>query len=254
MTEEFTASLVREKIIFADDSAGSGAEPTVIKSNRIFLKLGVRAASEKIVVRAQNMHTTLRIASKILFSHHKGGALLERDTPFDWEGMWDQVLSTYEKEFNPAIWAAVYINGKPFFKTNKSPFVDVIEKCALLTIDNYDATMGVTESALKQIGRAVRINHSSNVATVFTDNGDSMRCGIIHRAGRTRHHLHLRRRGRGAVQPRRAVHEHRGRVPGGDQPPVRRQEPAGQDEKRRDRQGLEGSEPAPQRHRPPDRA
>jgi hypothetical protein len=128
------------------------------------------------------MHTTLRLASKIMFSYYKTGLFLDRSQPFDWESLWEQVLSQYEKDFNPGIWSAIYINGKPVFKTTKSPFVDVIEKCALLTIDNYDATMEVTESALKQIGRAMRINHSSNVATVLTDSGDTMRCGIIHRA------------------------------------------------------------------------
>jgi hypothetical protein len=183
--EDFNASLVREKIILVDDSAPEADEqgPTVIRSNRIFLKIGKRAATEKIVVRTQNMHTTLRLASKIMFDYYRNGLFLDRTTPFDWEGQWDAVLSTYEKEYNPQVWAAVYINGKPVFKTTKSPFVDVIEQCALLTIDNYDATMEVTESALKQIGRAIRINHSSNVATVFTDDSHAMRCGVIHRAG-----------------------------------------------------------------------
>jgi hypothetical protein len=183
--EEFNASLVREKIILTDDGAGASARAdagsTTIRSNRILLKLGHRAATEKIVIRAQNMHTTLRFASRILYSYHKGGSFLNRATPYDWDVQWDGVLSRYEKEFNQNSWAAVYINGKPLFKTTSSPFVDVIEQCALLSIDNYDATMTVTESALKQVGRAMRIQHSSNVATIFTDSGDSMRCGIIHR-------------------------------------------------------------------------
>lgn len=184
--EEFNASLVREKIILFDDgqdeaAAAEGKGPTVIRSNRVHLKLGARAATENIVVRAQNMHTTLRLASKIMFAYYKGGLFLDRAAPFDWEIQWESALSAYEKEFNPQNWSAIYINGKSVFKTTTSPFVDVIEKCALLTIDNYDATMGVTESALKQIGRAIRINHSSNVAAVLNDGGGSMRCGIIHR-------------------------------------------------------------------------
>lgn len=186
--EDFNASLVREKIILVDDgvdearAAAEGIGPTVIRSNRIFLKLGQRAATEKIVVRAQNMHTTLRLAGKILFSYYKNGLFLDRPGPYDWAAQWDAVLSDYEREFNPDIWAAIYINGKAVFKTTTSPFVDVIEKCALLTIDNYDATMEVTESALKQVGRAVRISHSSNVAAVFTDADKTMRCGVIHRS------------------------------------------------------------------------
>lgn len=184
--EEFNASLVREKITFIDDAQEPDADgetgPTVIRSNRIFLKLGERAAEEKVVVRAQNMHTTLRLASKVMYSYFKNGLFLNRSQPPDWEAIWEAVLSNYEKEYNPGIWGSVYINGRPMFKTTSSPFVDVVEKCALLSVDNYDQTMEVTESALKQIGRAMRINHSSNVATVFTDSGDTMRCGIIHRS------------------------------------------------------------------------
>ncbi len=181
--EDFNTSLVREKIIFTSGGVGEETEkePVVIRSNRIFLRLGQTGDTEKIVIRAQNMHTTLRIAAKILHTYYNGGPLLSRGEPLDWEGLWDSARSGYEKEFNPQLWCALYINGKSVFKTMTSPFVDVIEKCALLTLDNYDTTMGVTESALKQIGHAMRINHNSNVAAVFTDNGDSMRCGIIHR-------------------------------------------------------------------------
>jgi len=182
--EDFNTSLVREKIIFTGGEIGEGVEkePIVIRSNRIFLRLGQTGDTEKIVIRAQNMHTTLRIAAKVLHAYYNGGPLLSRGEPFDWEALWDQSRSAYEKDFNPQLWCALYINGKSIFKTMTSPFVDVIEKCALLTLDNYDTTMGVTESALKQIGHAMRINHNSNVAAVFTDNGDSMRCGIIHRS------------------------------------------------------------------------
>lgn len=181
--EEFTTSLVREKIIFTEGEIGEGdpKEPVVIRSNRIFLKLGVGGASEKVVIRAQNMHTTLRMAAKILNSFFMEGPLLHREAPFRWEEAWEEAVSSYEREFNPDLWGAMYVNGKSVFKTITSPFVDVIEKCALLSLDNYDNTMDVTESALKQIGHAMRINHSSSVAAVFTDNGESMRCGVIHR-------------------------------------------------------------------------
>jgi hypothetical protein len=183
--DEFNTSLVREKIIFTEGEIGEAndeKEPVIIRSNRLFLKLGKGSDIAKIVIRAQNMHTTLRIAAKILQGYYRDGPLLVQHGAGNWEKQWEDSLSHYEKDYNPGIWCAIYINGKSVFKTITSPFVDVIEKCALLTIDNYDATMEVTEDALKQIGHARRINHSSNVAAVFTDVGDSMRCGIIHRS------------------------------------------------------------------------
>ncbi len=186
--EEFNTSLVREKIIFTGDGAGgntdNAAAPVVIRSNRVFLSLGKSPDLEKIVIRAQNMHTALRLTAKILYSYYQEGAFLARTPPFSWEKQWEESLSGYEKDFNPQIWGALYVNGKSVFKTVTSPFVDVIEKCALLTLDNYDATMEVTVSALKQVGHAMQINHASNVAAVFTDTGEGMRCGIIHRTDR----------------------------------------------------------------------
>jgi len=179
--EDFNTSLVREKIIFTEGEIGEveAKEPVIIRSNRIFLKLG---SKEKAVVRAQNMHTTLRMAARVLGAFFKDGPLLTRKTPLDWEAEWQEAVSKYERDFNTQLWGAVYINGKSVFKTQTSPFVDVIEKCALLAMDNYDTTMEVTENALKQVGRDMRINHSSNVAAVFSDMGDSLRCGIIHRS------------------------------------------------------------------------
>ena len=184
--KSFSTSLVREKIIFVDEqaarSAGHSVSPTVVRSNRIFLNLEDKNNVEKVVVRTQNMHTTLRLAAQIMQSYYRSGLFLNRADAYDWPARWQTIISAYEAKYNPGIWAAVYINGKSVFKTVKSPFVDVIEQCALSTIDNYDATMGATEEALKQSGKSVRINHSSNVAAVITENGDVVRCGIVQRA------------------------------------------------------------------------
>lgn len=179
--EAFNTSLVREKIIMLDEHGPAASEPIVIRSNRISLKLGMRAASEKIVIRAQNMHLTLRIASRLMSNYFNRGLFLDRTIPFEWDKNWKSLLTNYDVNFNQDAWSAIYINGRPVFKTVTSPFVDVIEKCALLTLDNYDATMNVTTDVLKKVGREMRIEHHSNVASVFTEHDKTLRCGIIHR-------------------------------------------------------------------------
>ncbi len=181
---EFSTSLVREKIVFIDDAAAQDADASpvsTVRSNRIYLQLQTPEGTEKMVIRTQTMPTALRLASKVMFSYYRNGLFSKRAEPYDWQAQWASVLSGYDEAFVPDLWAAVYINGQSIFKTVKSPFVDVVEQCALLSIDNYDAAMGVTEDALRRIGRAMRINHSSNVAAIFVDNDESMRCGIIHR-------------------------------------------------------------------------
>lgn len=180
--EEFTTSLVREKIEFIDDAAPPGTEAdggNVVRSNRVFLKLD----KEKVVVRAQNMHTTLRMAGKVLADFYKNGALTPRMAKLGYDGEWTALVSNYEREFNPYNWAAVYVNGLPAFRTKTSPFVDVVEQCALLSLDNYDATMPLAQGLMKKAGKSVRIEHSSSIAAVMTDNTRQMRCGIIHRDG-----------------------------------------------------------------------
>jgi hypothetical protein len=184
--EDFNTSLVREKIVFTEgvSSDESEKEPVVIRSNRIFLKLGNGPDAEKVVIRAQNMHTTLRIASRMLQTYYNQGALLSPEKVVNGDDLWESSLSGYEKDYNKECWCAIYINGRSIFKTITSPFVDVIEKCALLTLDNYDTAMNVTETALKKVGRDMHIQHNSNVAAVFTDHGDHMRCGVIHRSNK----------------------------------------------------------------------
>ncbi len=65
--KNFSASLVREKIVFIDETKDEMEEdivPAVVRSNRIFLELSDAQSTEKVVIRAQNMHTTLRLASR----------------------------------------------------------------------------------------------------------------------------------------------------------------------------------------------
>jgi hypothetical protein len=178
--EDFNTSLVREKITFVDPT-DTAKEPVVIRSNRIFFTVRAAAGEEKVVIRAQNMHTTLRLCAKMVNGFLKSGSFTVRSKPIDWEGLWKVSVSSYERQYNPNIWGAIYINGKPVFKTITSPFVDVIEKCALATLDNYGATMEVTEHALKHIGYQMNISHSSNVASVISDVAENTKCGIIHR-------------------------------------------------------------------------
>lgn len=182
--KEFSTSLVREKIEFLDEAVDGIVPTAIVRSNRIFLRLPSPeepAQADKIVIRTQTMPTALRLAGKVMFSYYRNGLFSTRHEPYDWDVQWDAVQSGYDRAFMPDLWASVYVNGKSAFKTVSSPFVDIVEQCALLSLDNYDAAIHVTEEALRKIGRSMRINHSSTIAAVMSDGGAEMRCGIIHR-------------------------------------------------------------------------
>ncbi len=186
--EDFNTALIREKVDILDGAAPAGAEDeaNVIRSNRIFLKLqqpapGHKTTTEKVVIRCQNMHSTMRLAARVMTEFYDFGFFGPREVPFDWDAAWLESQSEYERTYNNQNWAAVYIDGKSVFRTRHSPFTDIIEQCAMLNIDDYDQTMRVTQGALKRVGKEVRINHATTVAAVMTDVGDQMRCGILHR-------------------------------------------------------------------------
>lgn len=166
--EAFNTSLVRERIVFSQKDEA----PIIIRSNRVFLDL----KGARIVVRAQHMHMTLRLASRLLTSFYAG-------TTFNWDKHWAAAQSDYDRAHYSDAWCALYVNGEAAFRTQQSPFTDIVEKCALLSLGNYDGTMNVASSALKKLGREVSIDHASAIATTIADTGTQLRCGIIHRGG-----------------------------------------------------------------------
>ncbi len=181
--KEFSTSLVREKIEFTEASHEKPVS-SVVRSNRIFLRLPSREEKgvfDKVVIRTQTMPTALRLAGKTMFSYYRNGLFSRREEPYDWDAQWDASLSGYDRTYTPDLWAAVYLNGQSVFKTLHSPYVDIVEKCALLHIDNYEVAVGATEDVLRKIGHPINVNHTSNVAAVFHDSGPETRCGIIQR-------------------------------------------------------------------------
>lgn len=184
--KDFATSLVREKMTFTDQAAPISMDGvssgTVIRSNRVPLKLTTGGITEKIIIRAQTMHVAMLLAARMMFSYYRNGPFSGRDPAYDWDGQWQSVLSGYEKNYNPNVWAAIYINGAPVFKTMSDPYMDIVEKCALLAGDNYETTPAVAEKAFRQAGKEMKITHDTNVAAVFTTNDGEMNCGIVHRA------------------------------------------------------------------------
>ncbi|MDE1152294.1 MAG: hypothetical protein PW788_07140 [Micavibrio sp.] len=181
---DFNTVLLREKIELTDETGsipGTVDGKAVVRSNRLFLKLEKNGADEKLVIRSHNMHGTLRLAEAVMKDFYWGGLFLPRLNPVDWSAMWMDVQPSYDREYNPYNWCAIYIDGRCVFRTLPSVFVDVIEQCAMLNIDDYDNTMRVTEGAFERLGKSVSITHSSNVAALIADNPAGLRCGIIAR-------------------------------------------------------------------------
>lgn len=187
--DDFNTALIREKIIFIDSAAPQKTDAmavghNVVRSNRLLLNLPGDKGVEKLVIRSQTMPGTLRLAAAALMDFCAKGKFSGRGP--DWDELWERVRPPYDKRYNPDNWAAVYVDGRNVFKTNASSYADVIEQCAQVATGNYDHAITVTEGALRRIGKNMQISHSSTVAAVFTNEGDSLRTAIVNRrAGKT---------------------------------------------------------------------
>lgn len=183
--QDFNTSLLREKFVIRDMTAPDDANSVIALSNRIVTPLVdlKRGESETFIVRAQNMHTAVRMAARLHHEFVAYGPLMERDEPFDWDALWDLITEGYEKKHNPACWCAVYYKGKCVFSRGEHhPFLDIVEKFDALQNDKYGEALKHAEAAFLDLGKPVKIDHETNVALVVNINPKEARCGIILRA------------------------------------------------------------------------
>lgn len=182
---EFNTSLVREKFVIHDAMPAdlTDNEPIIALSNRMKFTLEYYDGSqETYVVRAQNMHTTARLAAQMIKDFYDFGPLIDREKPFNWRAAYFAITKGYEQTWNPQRWVAVYHNGRLVYEDgngNRHPFLDVIEQCDARNKGDYDKSMEIAKDAFKQAGKLVNIEHDTNVALVMKVNPDEGKCGVI---------------------------------------------------------------------------
>lgn len=181
--KKINSSLLREKFVIHDPLAEfGGGEPVVALSNRMVVDL--HDAEDKVietfVVRAHNMHSCVRMVAMLIQAFERGGPIVNRQIPFNWDSIWDVVVNDFEYAHNPSRWIAVYKGGKVVYeKGARNPFLDVIEKCDEVNTEEYDRTIALAEAAFKKTGKVVKIDYDSNVALVVNFEKNAGRCAII---------------------------------------------------------------------------
>jgi hypothetical protein len=183
----FNTSLLRERFVISDSASGhkTEKEPVIALSNRLPLPLTIHShegdMSETLVVRAQNMHTCIRMAAKIAQDFADNGPIMDREKkPFDWRLAWLSIIKGYETKYNPRRWIAVYHKGRVVFaEGERHPFLDIIEQCDALNKSDYEQSVKIAENAFRQAGKAVNIEHDANVAVVLSVTADEAKCGVM---------------------------------------------------------------------------
>lgn len=184
--QELNTSLLREKFIIHDMDPSSDAIGTTLQalSNRLVIDLKNKAGAmqERFVIRAQNMHSCVRVAARIIKTFETAGPIMNRTKAYDWEAAWDSIVNDYEYQFNPERWVAIYHKGRCIFKSGDHHlFLDVIEQCDARNKGKYEDSIPLAQDAFKQAGKVVRIEHDANVALVLDLKGTQGRIGVIMR-------------------------------------------------------------------------
>lgn len=179
-------TLLRERFIINETAVTDEAKALDIEAPSTRMFIGLQAGglpAEEFVIRTQNMHSCARMVSGITANYEKYGPLMPRKDQIDWDDLWDKSLSTYERLHNQRRWVCVYHKGKILYQNGSHhAFLDVIEKCAVLSPNNYNNAVSHAEDAFSQAGKDVSITYASNVALVAILNGEEHRCSTILRA------------------------------------------------------------------------
>jgi len=182
---EFNSTLLREKFVIHDAMPSDNVQkgPIVALSNRLALPFAIKSdAGENFIVRAQNMHTAIRLGAQMARYYQDYGSLLDKDRPFDWKDAYLQIIKGYEKKWNPHRWVAVYHRGRVVYEDGEAarhPFLDIIEQCDARNPGNYEKALEIAKDAFRQAGKLVNITHDANVALVMNITALEGRCGII---------------------------------------------------------------------------
>ncbi|NBX65920.1 MAG: hypothetical protein EBQ96_02885 [Proteobacteria bacterium] len=175
-------TMLREKFILREGSPDD--EPMIAVGNRIALPLISKKGQreERLIVRGQNMHTTLRMAAMIAKTYYRDGPIQSRSPGYSWGPNWQATLPDFEKQYNDQGWIAVYSGGRPIFKEGEyHPFLDVIEQCDARNRDEYDRAVSIAENAFNMAGRGVTIDHQTTIAMVIGAMMEKTRVGLIFR-------------------------------------------------------------------------
>lgn len=181
----FDTSLLREKFTLSETGESANQSPPVIAlSNRMDVTFGGDGVeTENFIIRAQNMHSCIRLAAAIGREIAERGPITYRVADFQWQHLWHDVIKGYEQDWNPDVWCALYMNGRLLFSEgNHHAFLDVIEQCATKHKGDYADTIPIAEQVFQQAGKTVKIAYDANVAMLVRMSESEAKCGIIMRS------------------------------------------------------------------------
>lgn len=178
-------TLYREKSIVHRFGAESRSDAVLqVRSNRLTMSLRSTDRTENVVIRGQNISSTLRLAALVIdqFEHNQTLFSDHSYQQMDWRDLWQARQSSYEKRFLPESWVSLHHHGDPVFATTPSSVIDEIERLARGGDLNKTLIRDASSEFMDMADDTV-IEHESQTAVVFTPFKEYLRAAVLERRG-----------------------------------------------------------------------
>jgi len=177
-------TLYREKSLFFDGAhPGPDLEEYArlkICANRITWLLVNGEVVVKLVIRGQSLPCCLRLAARVHDTFKADPMALGPLNDTDWNALFADAVSDYDRISNPDTWFSIYANGEKIAaSTAIVPAIDELEAAA--------KGNEIDELFLKKMAtvitdrRSIRLQHESTAAIILNPDNDGARCAVIDR-------------------------------------------------------------------------
>lgn len=199
--QKFGAKLIRERFVLTRQNR-LNEEPQLALGNRLEFECydsrGEKSA--RFVVRAQNVHTTLRIAARVArhwYDH--GDVQTSGPNRFNWKYEYKETTKEFEEKWNPECWACIYRNGKILFGAeppDKTQLFDIIEQVYAYEKGDYGNIAGAAEEMFAKAGKNIAIEYDGDMAMELVGTPESVKNRIIYRDtdGRNKMELQMKQK------------------------------------------------------------
>ncbi len=190
MVEVGTVTLYREKSVVhrfveLNDDANDADEPVLsLRSNRVTIPVKTQMSNVMVVVRGQNIPSTMRMTSVVVDELRRDSSVIHEAAEFDWDSMWRRKVSKYEADNNPDNWVSLHVGGELAYASQEG--LEAIAEVELLA-DQEDVTENIVMEAASNVLGALEdlaIEHDSQTAFVFTPFPAYHRAAILERRDR----------------------------------------------------------------------
>lgn len=193
---DFKANLIRELFVLKNRNKPSD-DPQTARGNRLAITCfdAKNENAGNFVIRAQNIHTTLRLAARVARHWYDHGEMAQTGpNRFNWQHEYNETVKDYEDKWNADCWACIYQNGKLVFAAQppeKSQLFDIIEQVYAHKKGDYKDIALAAETMFKQAGKNISLTYDGDIAMELMGTDSAVKNRITYRDTQGRNKLEL---------------------------------------------------------------